>query len=535
MTDIAMLVADNIDIWSGAIQRKSGAGRGGGKRISFYGIERLRAVILDLAVRGKLMPQDEADEPADELVGRSAKALQIAIARGAFRAPAKISVSTAAPGLPKNWTATRLGALVRVINGRAYKKQELLSSGTPVLRVGNLFTSNDWYYSNLDLEDDKYITDGDLIYAWSASFGPFIWQGGRVIYHYHIWKLEPHSGADTSRDFLRLFLQNETSAIKASGHGIAMLHMTKERMEQLAINLPPLAEQRRIVAKVDELMALCDAVERESAGAMAAHQTLVEVLLATLVNSADVAGLARQWAQLESHFDTLFTTDASIAALKQTILDLAVRGKLSSGSAVNWAPKVLGSFVKDVAAGWSPKCIETPRSGTDWGVLKVSAVTWGRFQPAENKELPSSLEPRPEIEVRPGDFLISRANTADLVARSVVVPDDAPEKLMMSDKIVRFRFNPEIDPAWVNLFHASTAARAYYARVAGGTSSSMKNVSQAQIRAAQLPVPPLAEQRRIVTKVDVLMDLCDALKARLADAAKTQCHLADAIAEWAAV
>lgn len=534
MTDIAALVADNIDIWTAAIERKSGAGRGGGKRISLYGIERLRALILDLAVRGKLVPQDADDEPASELVVRSGRALQVAIARGEFRAPAKISASTAAPDLPTKWAATRLGAVVRVINGRAYKRQELLTSGTPVLRVGNLFTSNEWYYSDLDLDDDKYINDGDLIYAWSASFGPFIWRGDRVIYHYHIWKLEPHSEADISREFLCLFLQSETSAIKASGHGIAMLHMTKERMEQLAINLPPLAEQRRIVAKVDELMALCDALERESAEAMAAHQTLVEVLLATLVNSTDAPDLARQWARLESHFDTLFTTDGSIDALKQTILDLAVRGKLSSGSAASWTPKALGAFVRDVAAGWSPKCIETPRSETDWGVLKVSAVTWGRFQPAENKQLPPSLEPRPEIEVRPGDFLISRANTADLVARSVVVPKDAPAKLMMSDKIIRFRFNDEIDPEWVNLFHASTTARAYYARVAGGTSSSMKNVSQAQIRAAQLPVPPLAEQRRIIAKVDALTALCDALKARLAEAVQTQRHLADAIIDRAA-
>lgn len=228
MTDIAALVAENIDVWTSAIQRKSGAGRGsGGKRISLYGIERLRALILDLAVRGKLAPQDAGDEPASELVARAAKALQVAVAKEAFRAPAKIAATTAPADLPMNWTATRLGALVRVINGRAYKKQELLASGTPVLRVGNLFTSNDWYYSDLDLENDKYIDDGDLIYAWSASFGPFIWRGGRVIYHYHIWKLEPYSEADVSREFLRLFLQNETSAIKASGHGIAMLHMTK--------------------------------------------------------------------------------------------------------------------------------------------------------------------------------------------------------------------------------------------------------------------------------------------------------------------
>ena len=97
--------------------------------------------------------------------------------------------------LPAGWTSAQLSELVRVVNGRAYKKAELLESGTPVLRVGNLFTSNHWYYSDLELEEDKHCDVGDLIYAWSASFGPFIWQGPRVIYHYHIWKLPLFSEA----------------------------------------------------------------------------------------------------------------------------------------------------------------------------------------------------------------------------------------------------------------------------------------------------------------------------------------------------
>ena len=105
---------------------------------------------------------------------------------------------------------------------------------------------------------------------------------------------------------------------------------------------------------------------------------------------------------------------------------------------------------------------------------------------------------------------------------------------MMSDKIIRLRFDEKIDAEYVSLFHASTTARAYYAGVAGGTSSSMKNVSQGQIRALQIPVPPLAEQQRIVAKVNVLMVICDALKARITDAAQTQRHLADAITLGAA-
>ena len=143
------------------------------------------------------------------------------------------------------------------------------------------------------------------------------------------------------------------------------------------------------------------------------------------------------------------------------------------------------------------------------------------------------LEPRSEYEVKPRDFLMSRANTADLVARAVVVPEDTPPRLMMSDKIIRFAISPRISSQYLCLVNSSRFSRDYYARVAGGTSSSMKNVSREQIRKLIVALPPLAEQHRIVTKVDELMGLCDALKARIQDTQTTQVHLADAIVEQA--
>ncbi|MFT6915312.1 MAG: type I restriction enzyme S subunit [Motiliproteus sp.] len=163
-------------------------------------------------------------------------------------------------------------------------------------------------------------------------------------------------------------------------------------------------------------------------------------------------------------------------------------------------------------AGWSPQCQPTPRRCGKWGVLKVSAVTWGKFQPDQNKELPQGLEPRPQYEVKAGDFLISRANTADLVARAVVAPNDTPSNLMMSDKIIRFDFSKNISSIYVNLANNSALSRAYYAAVAGGTSSSMKNVSQNQVRNLLIPLPSFKKQLEIIEKVDELMALCDQLE-----------------------
>ena len=125
------------------------------------------------------------------------------------------------------WEEATLGSAARFINGRAYKQEELLDKGTyRVLRVGNFFTNKEWYYSDLELEEDKYCEDGDLLYAWSASFGPRIWRGEKTIYHYHIWKVEPNDAID--KNFLFILLDYETEKMKSqSANGFALLHITK--------------------------------------------------------------------------------------------------------------------------------------------------------------------------------------------------------------------------------------------------------------------------------------------------------------------
>jgi type I restriction enzyme S subunit len=147
-----------------------------------------------------------------------------------------------------------LAEIVTVINGRAYKQTEMLDSGKyPILRVGNFFSNRGWYYSDMELEDNKYCEKGDLLYAWSASFGPKIWDGEKSIYHYHIWKLVPTSN-NVSKKFMYYLLERDTDKIKEEGgRGVGMIHITKGDIEKRMMVLPPLGIQEAVVSRIEKI------------------------------------------------------------------------------------------------------------------------------------------------------------------------------------------------------------------------------------------------------------------------------------------
>ena len=149
-----------------------------------------------------------------------------------------------------NLTTKKLGEVCQVINGRAYKRSELLDAGKyKVLRVGNFFTNNEWYYSDLELEEDKYCDIGDLLFAWSASFGPRIWKGDKTIYHYHIWKMVPNESF-IDKTYLYYYLLDRTKYLMSSTHGSTMLHLTKSFIEDLNVIYPSNIEDQRRIASV---------------------------------------------------------------------------------------------------------------------------------------------------------------------------------------------------------------------------------------------------------------------------------------------
>ena len=153
----------------------------------------------------------------------------------------------------KGWEVRVLKDVSTLLNGRAYKQNELLNEGKyKVLRVGNFFTNGNYYYSDLELEDDKYCDDGDLLFAWSASFGAYIWDGGKVIYHYHIWKVLYDANL-LNIQYYRYLLNTMTNFFMKDVHGIGMVHLTKAGMEQYNLPLPPLSLQHSFASKVEAI------------------------------------------------------------------------------------------------------------------------------------------------------------------------------------------------------------------------------------------------------------------------------------------
>jgi len=162
----------------------------------------------------------------------------------------------------KGWRERPLAEVATLFNGRAYSKPELLREGKyVVLRVGNFFTNRSWYYSDMELGPEKYCDTGDLLYAWSASFGPRIWAGGKVIYHYHIWKIVI-TERELSKEYLFRYLQWDADKLKAQhSKGTTMAFLTKSEMEKRPLHYPDMKTQLEIVKKLDEMKARATELE----------------------------------------------------------------------------------------------------------------------------------------------------------------------------------------------------------------------------------------------------------------------------------
>jgi type I restriction enzyme S subunit len=169
-----------------------------------------------------------------------------------------------------------MGEVLTFLNGRAYKQQELLDSGKyPVLRVGNFYTNSSWYYSDLELDEEKYCDTGDLLYSWAATLGPKIWDGGKCIFHYHIWKIL-FDETKIDKQYLYYYLQYDLSQIASSTTKSTMIHVSMGSMKERPILIPSIDEQKRIAALISHFDNLCNDILAGLPGEIEARQKQYE-------------------------------------------------------------------------------------------------------------------------------------------------------------------------------------------------------------------------------------------------------------------
>lgn len=213
-----------------------------------------------------LLTVDEQIEQIDQLIEKSKELKRGLMRKLLLRGIGNIEYKETEIGkIPASWEVVNQGEVSRFYNGRAYKRNEFKTIGTPIIRIQNLTngSSSNYVYSDLKLPEEKYVEKGDLIYAWSATFGPFIWKGPKSIYHYHIWKIVcDDNKVDKMFFYYRLYYISEEMSNQKNGSVFA--HLTKGYMESHKIALPPLSEQKKIakiLTSLDEKISVLEEIK----------------------------------------------------------------------------------------------------------------------------------------------------------------------------------------------------------------------------------------------------------------------------------
>ena len=570
------LITEHIDIWTSSILAKSSSGRGSSKKYELYGISKLRELILELAVRGKLVPQDTNDEPASVLLEKIAAEKARLIKEKLIKKTKPLSIINNDEKyfeLPEGWQWVRLGTIFNSI----------ISGGTPS-KNESLYWGGDIPWASVkDLGKDKYIlktqdyitkkgldagsklaSENDIIICTRMGIGKIGIAKVPLAFNQDLKAVKLNSYISTD------YFLNTYASLKIEGTGTTVKGITQEQLLNYVIALPPTAEQKRIVAKVDELMLLCDQLEQQTEASIDAHATLVEVLLATLTDSTDSDELAQNWARISEHFDSLFTTEQSIDALKQTVLQLAVMGKLVPQNPNDEPASVLldkiaeekEQLIKDKvikkekplpALTDNEKVFELP-SGWEFSrlqqVIDVRDGTHDSPKDASgNNTFPlvtskdfkdGSINFNTARRISEADHIkISQRSSVDYedilfsmiggnIGNQVMVLDTRPFSIK---NVALFKYyNKEITiPKFVKLYTEFIA----YQLQNSARGGAQPFVSLSYLRSLVFALPPAKEQLRIVAKVDELMAICDQLKEKLQQSQETQVQLTDALVDRA--
>jgi type I restriction enzyme S subunit len=547
-------------------------------------VARVRRFVLDLAVRGKLVPQDANDEPASELLRRIAREKARLAAAGKIRAPKAIPPLTETPfSIPSNWRWSQL-AEIGVLSPRNEAPDAHEVSFVPMPLIAGEYGVANGYEVRPWREIKKgytHFAEGDV---GLAKITPCFENGKSTVFR----NLAGGIGAGTTelhvvrpifidQDYILLFLKSphfiETGIPKMTGTA-GQKRVPTEYFAHSPFPMPPLGEQHRIVAKVDELMGLCDRLETAQAVRETGRDRLAAASLNRL-NASEIAvpAAATSSAPEASHAfadDARFFLDAlptltarpdQIKALRQTILNLAVRGKLvPQNTDDELASTSLARFAKsraktregrdwskeykldkapafDLPAGWCWTTIdETSRRITVGyvGTMRDQYIEYGvPFLRSQNVRANKFREDglvyiSPEFHHRiiksvlhSGDVVVVRSGN---VGTACVIPPEI-EEANCSDLVVIQR--PECVVPDFMCYYLNSLAMTHVEE--GAVGIALTHFNTKSVATMPLPLPPLAEQRRIVAKVDTLMALCDKLEASLTAAIDTRRRLLDAL------
>ncbi|SEO09564.1 type I restriction enzyme, S subunit [Pseudorhodobacter antarcticus] len=539
-------------------------------------IPRLRRFVLDLAVRGKLVAQDAGDEPAAELLKRIAKEKARLVKAGEIRASkvANPPMSEVLYDLPANWAWASLGT---IFNYDAGDKRDPKALDKAM-----------WLLELEDLEKDTgRLVDRVLAGQRESQSTKSEFRKDDILYG----KLRPYlnkvivadqQGYSTTeivaiRPFVALCSEYCALALRRPdfvdyvtrlGQGTKMPRLRTEDAVVAPFPLPPLAEQRRIVGRVDELMALCDQLQAARAGERAVRDRLTTATLSRLTDPDQPPEAAPQNARFALHsLPTLTTHAAQIKTLRQTILNLAVRGKLvaqdpTDEPAAELLKRIAKAKALRVKAGQIPKKADPVRDPvwgqgigpSGWSEIALGQVTdvitsgsrgWGEFYSktgpgfvrAQNIRFgklrlddlacvnPPSNSEGSRTQVVRNDLLI--VITGAGVTNPALLDQDLGEAYVSQHVGLVRPSDTALSPWLLHCLLADSGGRAELVKRAYGAGKPGLNLDN--IRNLTIPLPPLAEQHRIVARVDALMALCDQLESSLTTATTTRSRLLQAL------
>ncbi len=537
------------------------------------GVAQLRELIVALAVRGKLVPQQDADGYASRLLEESRAQVRAKMHEGKAKKEkpaADVDAAETPFEIPDTWQWCRLTDTGEFINGLAFKPTDWAPDGLPIIRIQNLSGRNqEFNRTKGSFHPSVIVRSGDILVSWSATLDAFVWQGETGVLNQHIFRVEPAPCVD--RGFLYWLLKWAIRDLAESehAHGLVMSHINRGPFLAKPIALPPLAEQARIVARVDELMQLCDALETKGRLEAQQHARLLETLLGTLTESTTPEELAANWQRLAEHFDLLLDRPEAVDVLEQTVLQLAVRGRLVpqdpseepasvqlrhiaeerarliSAGVIKRSKPVLPVAEEEqpfvLPRGWewarleqlSLAIVDCPHSTpkfVDSGILCIDTNSFkgGVLLPHKLRYVDQATyqERIDRLAPAPGDLLFAREGS---VGESVIIPPGTTACL--GQRVMLFRFFHHVSNEFIRLAITTPLFLTGLFDLHKGIGA--KHVNVGDMRMAIVPVPPIAEQLRVLKRVAELRQLCADLRQRLAASQATQSRLAEALVESA--